>query len=131
MMTQSTHQYILDGRRNAERRFTKPRILADGEFVRVPMMLMDGMQRAIASDSQGGATHVTDAAETAYEEWGARLRSAWKNPTAWCTDAKPAEQRRERQPDPPARTQRANDVDAQTAFEQLRERERNAWRTAR
>jgi hypothetical protein len=135
---------VLDDRRNAARR---RRVLKDGERITVSMLTMDAddVQRAVAS------SHVTDVnsqpaghrpgflfsqwstavsdAEAAFDAEGERLRNAWRTPAPWVTNAKPADQRRERQPDPPARAQRTNDAEA--AYDALRAKERDAWRHVR
>ncbi|MGE0522117.1 MAG: hypothetical protein AB7O60_03655 [Variibacter sp.] len=142
-MTTNTMR-VLDDRRNAARR---RRVLKDGERIRVDLLLMDAddVQRAVATaqvtDVNGqpaghrpgflfsqSSTAVSDA-EVAFDAEGERLRNAWRTPAPWVTDSKPAEQRRERQPDPPARPQRTNDAEA--AYEALRAKERDAWRHVR
>jgi hypothetical protein len=128
-MTTTSTARVLDDRRNAKRRrHTEPArrdIIPDGGRVTVSMLTLDSaddVQRAVAT------TRLTDA-EAAYESQGVLVRNAWRNPTPWVTDAKPADQQRERQPRTSTRPQRTND--AKAAWEAEGDRVREAWKMGR
>src|SRR3974390_2936188 len=61
-------------------------IVKDGETIRCPLFLMDGLQRAVASidlsDHRAGYRFNDDSRDgrrAVYEEYCARLRDAWKS----------------------------------------------------
>src|SRR5262245_39935380 len=79
-------------------RMPRDRVLRDGERVRVPLHLMDGVQRAVATDGLrfhdgmgnpaghksgyvfGGNPEQRQRVAEAYTEGNTRLQNAWRNP---------------------------------------------------
>ena len=114
-------------------------VLEDGETIRCPVQLMDGMQRAIAdvdlSHHRPGYVQLTDeqiamrrAARDGYVQ---RLRDSWKTRPAdveFSSDLKT-------RPEPAAATERRRLTDAEAerdrAWEEMRRRLASAWQTGR
>lgn len=115
-------------------------VLKDGESVRVPMYLMDSVQKSI-HDSLGGRSNqpvepgirssprqLTDA-ERARDERGARLRDAWKQPPDFaqdCIDAEGYASSRSSYASQDASRDHAPDPEA--AWRERGERDRSAWK---
>ena len=104
------------------------RVLRDGKSLRVPMVLMDDVQRAVAAGSEHygfpSAVTLADArarADAAWEKRGRILANAWRG-----ADAEPAPEMRA----PPATLAEAR-ARADAAWERRGQLLQNAWRRGR
>jgi hypothetical protein len=113
------------------------KILKDGQSMRVSMVMMDSLQRAVIAADQikrveafdakmrnsPGFAEVTDEERAAtakvLADRDARLSNAWKHPNPTVDAA------------PPAKTDATQANDAEAAYEARRHRLENAWRGGR
>jgi hypothetical protein len=122
-------------------------VVRDGESLKVPLYMMDSVQRAVATDGLrlhdgmgnpaghkrgyvfGGNAEQRQRAADAYDEWTRRLQNAWRTPGA-AAERNEAQLKAWRRPGarPGLRQDAAHDRAAARA--EYVQRTQNAWRAA-